>query len=777
MILGAFLLSLANPLAARPIRLRLDRRYKPALLAASAALLFLTAYAAGLMVRPSEAYLRLQSNLIYNLVPLAALGLTIIPLRRSRGRERLGWLCLTAVLLTWQVGDWTFTYYDFVRAGDPPFPGFADAAYYPGYLAFIAAIPLLTFPRWRLQDRRWIIDAAVIMVVAGTIGWEFIMLPIIGENGGQAFAGAVALGYPLADLALLSTLVVTLYASGGRASTLALVLLAAGMFQIASDGAYSYVLNTTGYDNVGNPMELGWIAAYLLIAVCFLLPEEPAKVSNDVRPSAVGLVLPYALGVPLLALLITSAVRGHPSLVLLGGAIGAVALVILRQFLTLRDNLALLVRAANFDDLTGLPNRRRFEEDMRRHLSQSRGREAQGALFLLGLDDLKAINDSVGHRAGDEVIVKVARVLDEQRTEGARLARLEGDEFVVLLPNAGPQDAETAARRLLQTLRERPIVLEGQILRTTASAGIALLGQHGATVDGLLGCADLAMYEAKAAGGNMARLYDPSSGSQALSESRLMWKHRIGDALEHDGFLLLYQPIVNLRNGAVHEYEALLRMQDGAGQLITPGTFLPIAERFGLINDIDRWVLQQAIRLLARRQRQGLPTRLAVNLSGKAFEDHDLLPFIERELAASAADPTLLTLEVTETAAIADMRHAQQFIGSLRRLGCRFALDDFGVGFSSFAHLKHLAVDYLKIDGSFIRDLPRDQVDRQLVKAIVDLARGLGRQTVAEFVQEGETVRLLREIGVDYGQGYYLGKPGPVPELTADERADTRQAA
>ncbi|MBI4570602.1 MAG: bifunctional diguanylate cyclase/phosphodiesterase [Chloroflexi bacterium] len=767
--------SVAPPAAALPTP---ARRYGPARALAIAGGVFLLAYACGIIFQPGEAYLRIQSNLVYNLAPLAALALSVIPISRSRGRERLGWLCLALVLVTWQIGDWTYSYYDLVLNQTTPFPGYADAAYYGGYLAFILAIPLLTFSERRLPDRRWLIDAAVVTLVAGAIAWEYIMKPIVGESGGDDFAAAVALGYPLLDLALLTTLVVTLYASRGKFSKLTLLLTAAGLFQIVTNALYTIVVTTTGYDNVGNPMELGWIAAYLLLAVCFLLPEEESRNETGfIRPSMMGIMLPYALGLPLLALLITSAARGRPSLVLLGGTIGAAALVILRQFLTLRDNLALLVRAANFDDLTGLPNRRRFEEELRRYLPQVRRQGARGALLRLGLDDLKAVNDGVGHSAGDEVIIKVAQVLRQRSPAGAKLARLAGDEFAVLLANTNHREAEQQAEVLLQALRDQPIVLGGQIVHTTASAGVALMPDHGTTVDDLLGRADLAMFEAKKVGGNLAIVYNPQSDNQALSEARLVWKERIRDALEQERFVLYRQPIVELRSGALHQYELLIRMLDEQGDVVPPGMFLDVAERFGLIHEIDRWVLREAVRLLAEQGRRGDSTRLAVNVSGKTFQDDGLLPFIQRELAATGVDPALLIVEVTESAAISDLERAQEFITSLRKLGCRFALDDFGVGFSSLYQLKHLPVDYLKIDGAFIRDLPKDQVDQHDVRAIAGLARGLGRQTIAEFVQDDETVRLLREFGVEYGQGYHLGKPEPVPQLLANDRSVTRQAA
>ena len=380
-------------------------------LAALCGLLFLGAYAAAVILRPSETYLRIQSNLVYNIVPLLALGLCVLPIRKSRGRERLGWLCLAALLVSWQIGDWTFTYYDFAKNVEPPFPGLTDLAYYPGYLAFIAAIPLLTFPEQRLRDRRWLIDAAIVMLVAGAIGWEFLMQPVLADSGGDTFAGAVALGYPLLDLALLTTLVVTLYASGGNVSMTVLLLAAAALSQITADSAYTYALTTTGYDNLGNPMELGWLAAYLLLAICFLIPGERIRRPATSRPSLAGLVLPYALALPLLSLLVLGAVRDHPSLVLLAATIAAVGLVVFRQFLTLRESFALLLRAANFDELTGLPNRRRFQDEIQRQRTRGRARDPTGAVIRIGIDDLKVVNDSLGHRAGDEVLVRAAEAL------------------------------------------------------------------------------------------------------------------------------------------------------------------------------------------------------------------------------------------------------------------------------------------------------------------------------------------------------------------------------
>jgi EAL domain-containing protein (putative c-di-GMP-specific phosphodiesterase class I) len=252
---------------------------------------------------------------------------------------------------------------------------------------------------------------------------------------------------------------------------------------------------------------------------------------------------------------------------------------------------------------------------------------------------------------------------------------------------------------------------------------------------------------------------------QARIESRIGWQHRIREALEHDRFVLHAQPILDIRTGAVSQYELLIRAAEVGGELVLPSVFLGIAERSGLIQEIDRWVVRRAINTLAEQQAAGNAVRFEVNLSAKAFADHELLPMIQRELAETAIDPSNLVLEVTETAAIANLDEARRFIETLQAMGCKFALDDFGVGFSSFAHLKYLPVDYLKIDGSFIRELSRNVVDQHLVQAIVDVARSLGKQTIAEFVNDDDTVYLLQKYGVDFAQGFHIGRPRPLEEI------------
>ncbi len=426
---------------------------------------------------------------------------------------------------------------------------------------------------------------------------------------------------------------------------------------------------------------------------------------------------------------------------------------------------AQLVHVANHDPLTGLFNRRRFDEELDRQLSESERYGTHGALLFLDLDQFKDVNDSRGHRAGDDLLTSLALLLRQRLRETDIIARLGGDEFAVLLPRADAAQADAVAKDLLEAIRGHTFMVGGAPLGITFSLGIALFPEHGSTAGELLSRADMAMYRAKEEGRNRASTFAPDGDWQAQVESRIGWHQRIREALDNDLFVLHAQPILDLRTDRVSQYELLLRMKAPDGELIAPTVFLDIAERSGLIQDIDRWVVRRAIQLMADHRAAGRELRLEVNLSGKAFGDRELLPMIQHELVAQGVNPANLVLEVTETAAIANISDAQTFLRTLSEMGCGFALDDFGVGLSSFSQLKHLLVDYLKIDGSFVQDLAVNAVDQHLVQAIVSVARGLGKRTIAEFVGDAETVRLLKQYGVDYAQGYHIGRPAALAEV------------
>ena len=418
---------------------------------------------------------------------------------------------------------------------------------------------------------------------------------------------------------------------------------------------------------------------------------------------------------------------------------------------------------ANRDPLTNLLNRRRFHEDLDSWLAQARRFGIKGAVLFLDLDNFKYINDSLGHQAGDKLLIAIADLLKERLRETDILARLGGDEFAIILPHADVNRAESVANQIRELVQYHASVEENYPPGITVSIGIAMFPGHGDTVETLLAYADLAMYRAKEEGRNRVCIYTPEQKTQI--ESRLVWKKRIHEALDRDNFVLFLQPIMDIRQNLIIGHEALLRMMNEKGEVVAPSNFLDIAERFGLIHDIDRWVVRRAIPLIKKLQHDGKPTYLEVNLSGKAFTDKKLLPLIRSELATTGIDPVNIIFEITETSVIENIAVARHFIVELKSLGCRFALDDFGIGFSSFNYLKHLPVDYLKIGGSFVSNLPYDTVDQHLVKAMVEVACGLGKKTTAECVENEETLRLLREYGVDYAQGYHIGTPRHMSEF------------
>jgi len=422
-----------------------------------------------------------------------------------------------------------------------------------------------------------------------------------------------------------------------------------------------------------------------------------------------------------------------------------------------------LIHLASHDPLTELFNRRRFEDELQLQLARAKRFATRGALLFLDLDHFKDVNDSLGHRTGDELLTHVALLLRGLIRETDVTARLGGDEFTVILPYAAATEARAVADKLLTNLQSHSFTVAGQPLTITASLGIALFPEHGVTAEELLSHADLAMYEAKQNGRNQISMYRADADWQSQIESRLAWRRRIWEALDKERFTLHAQPILDLRRNQISQYELLLRMIGDGGETIDAGRFIDNADRFGLIQSIDRWVVNQAIQLLAEHRRMGRELVLEVNLSGKALSDAKLLKVIERGLGEGGLNPKNLILEVTETAAISNLLEAQEFIRNLKAIGCRFALDDFGVGFSSFYQLKQLPVDFLKIDGSFIREVATSDVDQHLVRAIVELAHALNKETIAEFVGDQETVEVLREIGVDYAQGYHIGEAAELP--------------
>jgi len=423
---------------------------------------------------------------------------------------------------------------------------------------------------------------------------------------------------------------------------------------------------------------------------------------------------------------------------------------------------------ADHDPLTGLFNRRRFEEELDRVLAEAERYDRHGAVLVLDLDGFKYVNDTLGHPVGDRLISRLAGSLRAELRETDVIARLGGDEFGVILPEASAAQAGAVADKLLAAVQRDGIIADdAHHARVTASAGLApFAGSDGLSAEELLVEADIAMYDAKEAGRNRAATHARDDAGPGRHVSRLSWLERIRAALAEDRFVLHAQPIVALEGERTRTptFELLIRMRGEDGELVPPAAFLHVAERFDVIQDIDRWVVARAIELLRAEHAAGRAIRLSVNLSGRTIGDAAFAGWLEDLLARTPLPPELLIIEITETAAIVNLERARALGDTLSRLGCLLALDDFGAGFASFSYLKHLPFDVLKIDGEFVRGLLDNATDRLVVEAVVAIARGMGKPSLAEFVADADTLDAVRLLGIDFAQGFHVGRPVPIDE-------------
>ncbi len=425
---------------------------------------------------------------------------------------------------------------------------------------------------------------------------------------------------------------------------------------------------------------------------------------------------------------------------------------------------------ATHDSLTGLVNRREFEKRLTRILGSAKDDKSEHALCYLDLDQFKVINDICGHIAGDELLRRLGKVLKDKVRKRDILARLGGDEFGVLLEDCSLKQAELIAEELQKTIRNFRFIWDDKVFTIGVSIGLVPIGRPDETVTSVLSMADAACYAAKDAGRNRIHVYHESDSELARRHGEMQLVSHINHALEEDRFHLVYQPIVPIANAGDkrQHFELLIRMQDETGGTIPPNVFLAAAERYSLSVALDRWVISTAFAWLTDQPKLLDSIYLcSINLSGHSLGDKKFLKFVIGQLSDKAIPPEKICFEITETAAIANFDSATRVIDTLRARGCRFALDDFGSGLSSFAYLKNLPVDFLKIDGMFVKDIVDDPIALAMVKSINEIGQVMGKQTIAEFVENDAILEKLRDISIDYAQGFGVGRPRLLSEMTS----------
>ena len=472
-----------------------------------------------------------------------------------------------------------------------------------------------------------------------------------------------------------------------------------------------------------------------------------------------------------------------------GTAIGLLAVVARREKHTFsngdRNLLEVMAKKASriihthHDSLTGLMNRNGFESSLVASLATAQTSNLSHCLLHIDVDQLHVVNDLMGHQEGDSVIRRVAKTLRHMLRESDYVARLGGDEFGVLLSNCDIDQGHPVADKLRNAIRELTVVSANRQLDVSASIGIAVINNETDGIAGVMASAEIACKAAKEEGRDRIQVFQEDNTTLVRRSEEIEWIGRVQEALREDLFELHCQPVLPIsKNVGAPHFEILLRMLGDDGEILAPALFMPAAERYQLMPLVDRWVIHNTMQALGKIWPSILATEavFCVNLSGQSLTNTGFLAFIAEELDLSGVPPDKICFEITETAAISNIDEATLFMESLKSIGCRFALDDFGAGLSSFGYLKVLPVDYLKIDGSFVREVTTDEISRSMVNAMCQIGKTMGLQMIAEYVGDDETIYVLKRAGVDFVQGFHVGKPAPLKEITDLLQTKTAEA-
>jgi diguanylate cyclase (GGDEF)-like protein len=693
---------------------------------------------------------RLIGDWLRNALLAAGATLGFIGARR-RQRERAAYVVLASALGLWTVGQlvWTLAY---SGIDAPPFPSWSDACWIACYPLYYVSLGLLARDRFHRMPAGLPLDGLIVLLTLTAATVALLLAPVQALTGGSLDQAATTLAYPVGDAVLLGILAGLVVLSGQRADR-AWWFLAAGMLlNTIADWCFIFVAAAGSYD--------GWIDI-VFGAALLCLGAAAWQAPRPVTPASLrgwrGVIAPLAAMAAATALLSYQVVADAGRAVALP-ALAAVVLGLLRTILTLRENLALLDsrREALTDELTGLANRRHLIRRLDAALAA--GRDC--TVLLADLDRFKEINDARGHHAGDELLALLGSRLRADIGRGL-VARLGGDEFAVLL-DGSDEAAALAAAAALHAAVERPFGIDDASVAVGASVGIALAPLHGDRAADLLRHADEAMYEAKRTGAGTrvatAGRRDPEAAALA-SELR--------GALESDALELHYQPIADLQDGSIVAVEALVRWRHPSRGLLQPAAFLPTVEAAGLRRPLTRLVLQQAAGDAARWAAAGMPLPVAVNVTVEDLTDPSFADDLERTLHRKRVPPGLLALELTESAALAGTAAVDRTLLRLHDAGVMTALDDFGTGHSSLVRLRHLTVDTIKVDRSFVAGLVTTPADEAIIRATIALAHSLGLRVVAEGIENEATWCALAALGCGYGQGFHLAQPMPAAEIPA----------
>ena len=678
--------------------------------------------------------------------------------RRASGRDRLSWAFLAAAPGAWAGAQVVWSYYELIAGHATPFPSIADA----GFLAFpvmaLIGIFLRSSAAFRGQGRlRLGLDGVLVASSLFVVTWATALGEVAHAGGASTFAFVVSLAYPVADLVLLTvTLVVLTRAQGDVRRGLLPLGIALGVMAI-SDSGFAY-LTVLGTYSTGNIVDAGWVTAFLLLVLAAGEDAPAMMIRLPIRVSRLSLLLPYVPALLAIGVALPRIIGAHQDNVILAGVTVMSLVIFVRQLVALLDNRALVERVsyqAFHDGLTGLANRALFTDRVS-HAVDLHARDLRPvAVVYLDLDDFKVVNDSLGHTAGDELLVQVADRMRSTVRTGDTVARLGGDEFALLSESSG--DTGVLGLRLLEAF-ERPVFVAGRQLSIRASIGIASLAPEASPLSGeeLLKRADTAMYAAKRMGKGGVVHYRPDLADVEGDELDL--RTHIAAAIASGDITVAYQPIY-AGSGQLSGYEALARWRRKDCS-VSPGRFIPIARRAGVLAALDASVITQAMAVAANWP--GLP-ELNVNVSTELLNEPTFPEWLNRALADHSFPADRLIVEILESEMVEHMGAAIENMNQIRRMGVRVALDDFGVGYSSLSRLQSLPVDVIKIDRSFITPLDDPSAVTTCFAGVVDLAHRIGATTIAEGVETEQQLHTVLALGCDAVQGFLLGRPDAAP--------------